>query len=125
MYHDELEKINFDRLESFLEEGDTIYVFDVPTGEFGIGSYEKVECSPNGNIIWKYDDLKKGPQEVPLTLEAFLHLISTAIPRLTQNTNDAYAIFEKSNRRLAIERGEIGSIYILKKKSGKEYQILI
>lgn len=128
-YLDGLPKVGFDYLEENFEEGDTVYRIVGNSGDFGDLGVMKIAEGSKGGLSYYYEVFKTGKiVETPVPdLEYLLHNIGTLFEKLRQKVNDRHnplLIRDETQRKLAIQRGELIVRYKLVKRNGKEYEIL-
>lgn len=127
---DKLEKINYDRLPQILEPGDKIYRFVGDSGDFGDINVMKIAEGSNGVFFYYSKDPKSGEiKKIPVpSMECLLYNIGHLFEEFRKKANkrgSPLLKMDQTQRESDIELGELIIRWKLKKKDGKEYEILI
>jgi len=128
-YLNSLPKISFDVLGNEFEEGDTIYRIVGNERDFGNMNVMKNATGTHGGLSYflvhpKTEEIEEKPIDDWFFL---LYNIKTSFEQIRKNVNIRYfPLFErdKTQRKLAIQKGELIIRYILQKKNGTQYELL-
>jgi len=127
-YLDGLPKINYDRLKYELGEGDTIYRIVGNAGDFGNMNVLKMGTGTHGGLsVFCAHPQTKELVELPTELEYVLYNLETGFEQIRKRVDvKHFPLLEQdeTQRKLAVQKGELSIRYILRKKDGTEYEIL-
>lgn len=128
-YMDDLPRINFNELYDVLQEGDTLYEISGNERDFGGIDIIRIGKGTRGGLSYFYEDPRTGKiEETETTLAFVLYKLENVNEKIRQDVNTRHFPLlkkDKIQRQLAIKRGELIVRYILEKKDGTQYAILI
>jgi hypothetical protein len=124
-----LPKISYEVLDRKFEEGDRIFGLCGFTGNIGNIDIRMIDKGTHGGLSYYYDHPLTGqPLEVPTNIQLVKHNIGTLFVELEKKHNERSSpllMTGITQRKLKIRRGDVVERYILQKKDGTTYEIVI